>query len=166
MSIRQAQAAPLLLGAGRVQVRSGLEAAERRCSAKRAEFAWAPRHAEEALQHTSSLGQKRWSLCRPAPPKPPALAPSSPSPPLSGSSAALPSTANPAFLCPQWHLPLPKVARLCSCCNKVIRSVASRYPWGNAWLLLESCSHFRGTGTEPAVGEAKMIHLQARLLFY
>lgn len=159
MSIHQAQAAPLLLGAGRLQVRSGLEAAERRYSAKRAEFAWALRHAEAALQHASSLGRKQWRLCRPA-------LPSSPTPPPSKSRVALPSTANPAFLCLRWHLPLPKVACPCSCCNKAIRSIASQYPWGNAWLLPESCSHFRGSGTEPALGEAKMIHLQACLLFY
>lgn len=142
MSIHRAQAAPLLLGAGRVQVRSGLEAAERRYSAKWAEFAWAPRHAEMALQHSTSLGQKWWRLRRPAPPKPPALAPSSPSPLVSESRAALPSTANPAFLCLRQHLLLPMVARPRSCCNEAIRSVASQYPWGNTWVLPELCSHW------------------------
>lgn len=76
--------------------------------------------------------------------------PAPPSTLLSKSCAALPSTANPAFLCLCWHLPLPKVASPQSRCNEASRSIASQYPWGNTSTL-----------PDPALGEAKMIHLQA-----
>lgn len=135
-------------GARREQVRSGLGAAG---------WFWVqsqPNLPGHCCSGSTARGQGR-RLHRAAAPQPPAPPQLPMAPQELWHTPTHPSSCFPLL---PWHLALPKLERPCSSCNEAIPA-----PLGSRMAPAPFQGH---RATQPALGEAEMIHLQACLLFY